>query len=175
MASELKRITVLVTEKNFAIIKELAGDVPLSKWIQKQILNSKQVGDKLLRRALDQPGNEKANVADRPSEDAARTPRIRVARRGTGATRGLAKHGVHRNDGSNDTRRVSESILSSANESVPATVGNATPIDESQYTPHTAESNWLTHMCASCVARRKRANLAIGEIPTKREKKYGKK
>jgi len=45
-----------------------------------------------------------------------------------------------------------------------ATDGDVAPVK------HTAESNWLTCPCPSCTKRREVAGIALGEIPTKKQR-----
>lgn len=161
MASDIKRVAVLLLPNEFRALKEAAGDVPLSRYIRRAMCGygTGEMPD------LTQPGNEKANVADRPSEDAARTPRVSLEGRRTGPRRGSrngASHRVLRTD-KTDVAHVGVSDSSVANSQPDAVVR------------HTATSDWHTCLCPSCTDRRKRLDLAIGEIPTKREKRYGKK
>ena len=92
--SDLKRITVLVTPANFARIKKLAGDVPLSKWIQKRIL-AYEAGDVIsVGQIVDQPGNGSTDGKD--NQDAFGVRDIRVARQRAGAARGPRTRGSNR-------------------------------------------------------------------------------
>ena len=129
-----------------------------------------------------QPGKEKGHDADRPSEDTARTPRVSLEGRRT-SPRGGRKVPAARKNGlprpevlgqGADVTGTGTRRTGGEHDSIQVDVPKP-GIDQAQYGPHRPDSNWLYHMCDSCIARRKRAGIEVGEIPTKREKRYGKK
>jgi len=110
------------------------------------------------------------DVEDRTSEDAARTPRISLEKRRTAPRGGRERRTARRHGGTLGAVEdvAHESIRRTFSDSAAASTGDVV-------VKHTAESNWHSCLCPHCTARRKTLGLEIGEIPTKREKKFGKK
>ncbi len=150
------RIVVLVTAEQHTEIKVKAGLIPLGAWI---------------RSVICQPGKEKGHEADRPSEDAARTSRVHLEGRRTGPRRGRKR------DIGGPVRSRNIGVGFSENKGNASHVGvSDSSVADSQsdaVVRHTATSDWHTCLCPSCSDRRKKLDLEIGEIPTKKERSYG--
>ena len=160
-----RRIVVILTRDEYEEIKWKSGDVPVGRWVRRVALDGPCHSSAIPRPTALQPGKEKGHEADRASDDAAGTADVSLGKRGTDAPRRPERRTSRRHGG---TLGAVENIAHSvARDSGIADAGTGVSVR------HTAESDWHSCLCPACSEKRKKLDLEIGEIPTKKERSYG--